>query len=63
MNKKELIEALREYDDLDQIFLSGDPEGNEIRTIHAVTLYELPKKNNDGTFDAVVIWASDDIRN
>ncbi len=60
---KELIEKLKQYNPENPIFVSGDPEGNDIRTIDEVTTTELPKTNNDGTYDAVVIYPTDEIIN
>ena len=63
MKIKELIEVLKKYNPDDDIFISGDPEGNDIRTVDEVYTTEIEKKNNDGTFDAVVIYPTDDIIN
>lgn len=63
MKIKDLIEKLKTYNPEDKIYVSGDPEGNDIRTIDEIYLTEIPKSNNVGTFDAIVIYPTDNIIN
>jgi len=66
MKIKNLIEELKKLSDEQleaEIFLSIDPEMNQIRTIDEVATVELPKSNNDGTYDAMVIFPTDTIIN
>lgn len=60
---KELIKELQKYNEDSQIFLSNDPEGNEIKTIDLLTEQEFDKSNNDGTYDAIVIYPTNIIKN
>jgi hypothetical protein len=56
---KDLIKELQKFNQESQIFVSNDSEGNEIKTIDMITEREFDKKNNDGTYDAVVIYPTD----
>lgn len=61
MTVKVLVKHLKKFPPDALVFVSGDPEGNDIRTIDEVATAELVKTNNDGTFDGVVIWPTDTI--
>jgi hypothetical protein len=64
MTIKELIRKLQEYPREDaEIFMSNDSEGNEIKTIDTIASIELDKSNNDGTYDAFVIFPTDTVIN
>lgn len=60
---KELIKELQKHNEDSQILISNDPEGNEIKTIDLITDQEFDKSNNDGTYDAVVIYPTNEIKN
>lgn len=59
MTIKELIEKLQNFPLDTQVLISGDPEGNDYRTLDTVLSMEFQKLNNDGGFDAVVIFPTD----
>jgi hypothetical protein len=59
MKIKELIKKLQTYNPEHEVYLSGDPEGNDIRTIDSVASTTINKTNNEGDYDIVVIWPTD----
>jgi len=64
MTIKELIEQLNKFGEDEEVCISGDPEGNDIRTLSYVSLeglgiYEDPDKD----IQKVVIYPTDEILN
>lgn len=57
MKIKELIEKLKAYSLESEVIISGDPEGNDYRTIDFVA----HAANDDETFGYVVIYPTDDL--
>jgi len=55
----QLIETLKKYPPNSQIFISNDSEGNEIKDIDIIATTQLPKSNNKGTYDAIIIYPTD----
>jgi len=58
---KTLIEKLNKIDPTYQIYLSNDPEGNEVKTIDDIYLGIFEKTNNNGTYDAYVIYPTNEL--
>lgn len=56
---KDLIEILKKYPEDTQVFVANDEELNNVFYGFAVDDYEVEKSNNDGTFDAVIIYPLD----
>lgn len=63
MYVKDLIEKLKNIDPEYQIFIANDAEGNEIKTIDGVLMGIFDKTNNNGTYDAYVIYPTDTVIN
>jgi len=58
---KQLIERLVQFPMDMQIVLSNDGEGNEYKYIDSLCAMEFQKTNNNGSFDALVLFPSDTI--
>ncbi len=64
MTIKELIEELKKFGEDEEICLSNDSEGNDIKTIDCITLTYLGiKKDPDEDTQMVVIYPTDTIIN
>ena len=64
MTIEELIKELQEFGELEEICISGDPEGNDIRTISHLSLEGLGLcKDPDEDKQVVVIYPTDNILN
>ena len=64
MKVKDLIRIISDEDPEMDIYLSGDPEGNDIRTIDSVFLIDIPDKENpEINVDVLCIYPTDNIVN
>jgi len=61
MYVRDLIIELNKFNKDSQIFISNDAEGNEIKTIDGAYNQEFDKTNNNGTYDAVVLYPTDKV--
>lgn len=59
----ELLHALQSMDGRNEIFLSIDEEGNEIKPIDTIGTVSLEKKNGKGDFGAIVLFPTSEVRN
>lgn len=60
MKINQLIKQLQTYPARTEIYMSGDPEGNDIRKIEEVAEYEMEEGSEYGS-TIVVIWPTDTI--
>lgn len=56
MTIKDLIKHLNEHPENMQVYVASDEEFNTLFTDVDLTVTEIEKSNNDGTYDALVIY-------
>lgn len=61
MKVKELIAHLQKFEQEDEILISGDPEGNDYRTIEGVYRHTQDSEAVENPKDYIVIYPTDDI--
>lgn len=59
MTIKKLIVELMKFDPSTEIVISGDPEGNDYRTIDYIGFIEVAKMNNNGSREVATIYPTD----